>query len=573
MSWLGLMGRRAAATLVGSAAVLLQVPLSAQILIRDDFDDTSGPLAAQGDGLVDVAQYRAPFGGADFTGRTQFRFELPRENVSQTGVGGVGSATGSTDGKVAVLELSTYNPLDPGGAFYGTDLISKRNFLVGGGLRMETRMRVADGTPGGLVGAAFLYDVTRENPPGTLVRDEIDHELLTNLTQGAEPHQTFTNVWDDGDFSSAGSGAVISNQGAFNAADFHTYRTDWLANKVQYYIDDVLVRTEVATVPDDPMRAHMNFWAPDSSFAMAYNGGLNPVDSPAASATYELEIDYLQVERFNTQVSDNLLVDGSFEVYPLDFPNADGTGGWTLFNNAAQGGLEVPAQDGFESLKVYGPFTGSPNASGAWQNVKAAPGEQFQGSLWAYAPSGDPILGNANYATVTLQFVNAAGAVIGSVNYSPGTNQQETAMLDGRDVNLIQDEWVQYAVDAVAPAGTAFARINAFFIQMNNEGGSIWFDNASLNRLTPVTTFALADLDLDGAVDEADLALWAAAFGEGPGADLTGDLRTGGADFLAWQRASSPAAAASVTGVPEPNAAWLAASAIAAAAGRRRRRG
>ena len=429
------------ALMAGSWALLAAASASGQVLLLDNLDDTSGPAAAQGDGLVDVSQFRAPFGGADFNQRTQYRFDLPQENVAQTGVGGVGSATGSTDGKVAVIKFDTYNPLDPGNAFYGTDLITKRNYAVGGGLRMETRMRVDSGTPGGLVAAAFLYDVTRENPPGTLVRDEIDHELLTNLAQSGTPQSTFTNQWNDGDFSSPGLGAYIANSGAFSINDFHNYRTDWVGNKVQYYIDDVLVRTEIGDVPNDPMRAHMNFWAPDSSFAAAYDGSLTP-SATSPGTTYDMEVDYVKLERFNTTTSANLLVDGSFESFPLATPAADGTGGWTVFNNASQDGFELLAQDGFSSLKTFGPFTGGPNASGAYQNVPAAPGEQFEGSLWAFAPSSDSIKGNENYTTVTLQFVDAGGAVIGSVNYSPGTNQQETPIFDGRDANMIQDEWV-----------------------------------------------------------------------------------------------------------------------------------
>src|SRR4051812_1349176 len=95
----------------------------AQTLLLDNFDDTAGPAASQGDGIVDTSEYRAPFGGdGDFVGRTQFRFSLPAENVTT-------SAAGSTDGKVAVLELSTNNPLDATNmSFLGTDLITKRNY-------------------------------------------------------------------------------------------------------------------------------------------------------------------------------------------------------------------------------------------------------------------------------------------------------------------------------------------------------------------------------------------------------------------------------------------------------------
>src|SRR3954451_18617719 len=123
-----------------------------QILYVDEFDGTHGSAALHPGGVVDVSSFRVPFGGTngdDFVGRTNFRFTLPQDGVAT-------AAPGSTDGKVTVLNLDTYNPNAPGSSFLATDVISKRNYAVGGGLRMTTRMRVAAGAPGGLVAAPFL---------------------------------------------------------------------------------------------------------------------------------------------------------------------------------------------------------------------------------------------------------------------------------------------------------------------------------------------------------------------------------------------------------------------------------
>ena len=90
------------------------------------------------------------------------------------------------------------------------------------------------------------------------------------------PDNTLTNVWNDGNFASAGAPVMISNPPGFDVTQFHDYRTDWSPTSVKYYIDGTLVRTETSVVPDDPMRAHVNFWAPDSTFAAAYNAGLTP---------------------------------------------------------------------------------------------------------------------------------------------------------------------------------------------------------------------------------------------------------------------------------------------------------
>ena len=549
---------------------------SGQVLFDDEFDGTHGNAALHPGGVVDVSSFRAPFGvgGDDFVGRTNLRFTLPQDGIST-------AAAGSTDGKVAVLNLDTYNPNAAGTTFLGTDVISKRNYAVGGGLRMVTRMRVQTSIPGGMVAAPFLYDTQRDGS----VRDEIDHEILTNNAQSAPPHNTLTNVWNDGNFASPGSPVTINNPAGFDVTQFHDYRTDWTPTSVKYYIDDTLVRTETSVVPDDPMRAHVNFWAPDSSFAAAYNAGLTP-SATSPGTTYKVEVDRMQLERFNTTVSDNLLADGDFETFVA--PQSNGTGGWSIFNNALpDGGPPASAacttprvcsagtggsQSGSFDLKTYGPFLGSNNASGAFQNVPASPGQQFEGSVWAYTPTSDSIYGKQNYTNITLSFVDAAGAVIGSVNYSPGTNEKNTPIFDGRDANMPENQWVQYSVDAVAPAGTAFVRESLFFIQLYHggigDGGAVWFDNASLVSLTPEVVAIAGDYNGDGRVDAADYVAWRK--GASPNPNSIGDYNTWRLHF--GESAGSGSVSAIGSAVPETSG-WLlalAASVLFVAIGRLR---
>ncbi len=87
---------------------------SGQVLFDDEFDGTHGNAAFHPGGVVDVTSFRTPFGvgGDDFVGRTNFRFTLPQDGVAT-------AASGSTDGKVAVLPLNTYNPNAPGVTFLG----------------------------------------------------------------------------------------------------------------------------------------------------------------------------------------------------------------------------------------------------------------------------------------------------------------------------------------------------------------------------------------------------------------------------------------------------------------------
>ncbi len=492
--------------------------LYGQVLLLDNFDDTSGPVAAQGDGIVDVSTFRAPFGGdSAFAGRTQFRFVLPSENIAA-------GVAGSTDGKVAVLNLDTFDSITstPGSTFLGTDLISKQNFARGGGLRMTTRMRIDASTAaqGGIVAAPFLFDVSRESSPGTLVRDEIDHELLTNESVGGTPHRTFTNVWNDGPFVGPGSGGTpqfINNPSGFDITQFHDYRTDWTPSSVKYYIDGTLVRTESSVVPDDPMRAHVNFWVPDAGFVDAYDGTFLAAATAGANTNFKLELDRLEIERFNTTSSANLLADARFEEgTSITFPPPPGVtpathvGDWIRFNNAFVDSSDpqgVPSiDDGFDAAKVFTP--GPQNASGFWQNVAASPGQEFEASVFAYSPSLDSILGTENFTNITLQFLDSAGAVLDSVNFSPGRNQQDTPIYDGRDPNMIQNEWVQYTVNALAPADTALVRFNLFFNSALGEGGAVWFDNASLVELINNAPPLAGDFDGDGDVDGNDFLVW-----------------------------------------------------------------
>ncbi|QDT73726.1 family 16 glycosylhydrolase [Lacipirellula limnantheis] len=523
------------------AAAIGESSLRAEVLLRDDFN---------GSGNVNTAVWRLPFGEeGSFVGRTQFRGD-PATDLPQQGL----AEPLASDGKVAELYLDTYSPIDPGNQFLGTDLLTKQNFARGGGLTFESRIRLKPTTTGGLVGGFFSYDVQRESPPGTLVRDEIDYELISNQAIGGAPtNDPFTNFWNEGPFTGPGAAGAgqFHNVAGLNLTQFQNYKVEWTPAAIKWYVNNSLVRTQTTNVPDDPMKLHFNLWAPDSSFSDAFNAALTPAATSGANQRYALQVDHVEVNRINTTLSANLLADPSFENQTS--PNPNGTGGWTVFNNAFYDGVNLLPQDGEVALKTFGPFHGSTDASGAFQNVPALPGQQFTSSIYAYSPSGDSIFGRANYTTIALQFVNSGGAVIGSVNFSPGTNQKETPIFDGRDPNLIEDEWLKYSVDAIAPTGTAFVRMNLFFIQTQNEGGAVWFDNASLMRLDSAATFASADFNQDGFVNGVDLASWKAAYGTNAGGDADGDGDSDGNDFLLWQRQyTGPNGVAAAGAVPEP---------------------
>jgi beta-glucanase (GH16 family) len=540
----------------------------AQLLLRDDFNGT---------GNVNTQVWRLPFGDSEgtFVGRTQFRGN-PATDIPQQGIA---EATAS-DGQVMEVHLDTFSPIDPGNQFLGTDVLTKRNFARAGGLTFEARMRLKPTTVGGLVDGFFLFDVTRDNPPGTPVRDEIDFELLSNQATGAATNDPFTNYWNDEPFSDPGDGDFVDVAG-LNLTQFQDYKVEWTPQHIKWFVNNQLVRTQTTNVPDDPMQLHVNLWAPDSSFADAFNAALVPAATADANQRYSVQVDHVEVNRLNTTTSANLLTDGSFENNPLvakgTVPETT-TGQWLRFGNVfiedddpggAEAGVPDLAVDGIFMLKQFGPFFALPNASGVVQNVAALPGEQFEARVFAQTAGGDSIGGTQNFNTLAISFIDAAGNQIESAPFVP-VNGGDFPLLDGRDPNLPIDTWVEGVANAIAPPGTAFVRINLFFIQSAFEGGATWFDNASLVRLTPNVVEVDGDYNGNGVVDAADYTVWRNTLGDaGPGlaADGDGDNMVDNDDYDYL-----PGAGGGAAGVPEPGAGLVLISALIAALGYCRQR-
>jgi hypothetical protein len=126
------------------------------------------------------------------------------------------------------------------------------------------------------------------------------------------------------------------------------------------------------------------------------------------------------------------------------------TGYWFQFNEAFQSG-EL-ARTGEFSHKTFGPFFNNPNASGAWQNVDINPGDVLEGRVFAQSISSDSIAGLSNFATIKIEFLDAAGNVLAE-------NVKESVIMDGRDPDFPEDVWVEGIVNAIAPASAARARL------------------------------------------------------------------------------------------------------------------
>ena len=112
-------------------------------------------------------------------------------------------------------------------------------------------------------------------------------------------------------------------------------------------------------------------------------------------------------------------------------------------------------------------------------------GEEFEGSVWAHAPSFDAIFGKGNLHdshSAVLQR-GERGHRLGQ--FQPGTNQKETPIYDGRDPTMIRGRVGPVCSECDGAGGHRLRPAQPVLSSnCNNQGGAVWFDNASLERLT-----------------------------------------------------------------------------------------
>ena len=230
------------------------VAKSGSILLEDDF---SGP--AVDAGLWHMPTWVSPSDGT-FIGRTQLA-------VTQN------SALPAIVGGNILIPIQTYNPRGES-AFYGTELISNREFPLGQGLDIKVRAKISTTDHPGLVGGVFLYTL---KPGSNTLHDEIDFEFLTN-----RPDQVQTNIYGN---EPLGLGHAEFRPFATGLmSDWHTYEIIWTAAKVSWLIDGKLVRSTTENIPTGAMQFYLNNWAPDHYWPQAYNPEIQPAKDAAANA-------------------------------------------------------------------------------------------------------------------------------------------------------------------------------------------------------------------------------------------------------------------------------------------------
>jgi glucosylceramidase len=202
--------------------------------------------------------------------------------------------------------------------------------------------------------------------------------------------------------------------------------------------------------------------------------------------------------------------------------------GWSTYGNSA-GNVSAATeaiQSGEKSLKLFGQFNGSANASGAFQGMTVEPGDVVGAHLSSYVRSVDSIAGSSNSMQMRIEFYSLFGGTRDSASF---LGEIAKTIADGSSPN---DVWQGHDLRGVAPAGAAEARLVLEFLQPTGEPGAIHLDSVEFGLALP------GDFNRDGAVDRADLEVWRQDFGRqgDASADADSDGDADGADMLLWQQ-------------------------------------
>ena len=280
---------------------------------NDTIHRQSGYDAEVNSNLWNYVHY-APVDNPSFFGRTQMQQSLPA------------IANGA-----ALLTLNTYDPTGPGKAFVGTDIYTSQTFQPGStGIAFQVVAKM-DQTTGGLVGGIFPYNLLDQ---ATTDHNEIDTELVSN----AQTSLSVNNYADEP--LGAGNPQTVPLPAGDDLTQWHTYTMVWQTSQISWYIDGNLVAQTNSNVPIGAMPLYLDFWAPASDWAYAYNGSLQPVSSQAANTTFGFEVKSALVAQLSPSASIGANVLGNVGNYTFA---PTGSGQLQIEDNATGDISTVPA--------------------------------------------------------------------------------------------------------------------------------------------------------------------------------------------------------------------------------------
>ena len=347
----------------------------------------------------------------------------------------------------------------------------------------------------GIWPAIWLLPTTGLWPP------EIDiMELL-----GHEPTRVYmSNHWGP-------VGAVATQTTDFAgpdfSADFHEFSCEWFPDRIDFFVDGVRRASHRAGVPQEPMYLIINTAV----------GGFWP-GYPDATTVFpqRFEVDWVRAYEYDPAAIEQLLANPGFESGAAASLN-----GWATFGNAYPDSLRSWSGPG--ALKIFGNFSGGQNASGAYQDFPASPGETWRATARTMHRADDAIQ-STSFAVANIEWRNASGGLI---------SFESVRAIDG---SAPTEQWRDVTVTGVAPPGTARARVVLLFLQQNNAPGAVYFDDVTFGR--EICDQCPADWDGSGGVDGDDITAFFVDWQAGS-ADIVESGGTDGDDiaffFARWQ--------------------------------------
>ncbi|NVO29199.1 family 16 glycosylhydrolase [Donghicola sp. C2-DW-16] len=156
----------------------------------------------------------------------------------------------------------------PVGSYFTCSEIQTRDFFKYG--YFEASIRADHGA--GRNAAFFAYAGPVHNQP----HQEIDFEILTK-----DANSVWLNRFLDGNDFSNGELRFSSSP----TSEFHHYAFVWEPNKIRWYIDGALVRTEDTNIPTLPLKIYFSHWSTDT--LTKWMG-----DFPGDMKKHDMEIDW-----------------------------------------------------------------------------------------------------------------------------------------------------------------------------------------------------------------------------------------------------------------------------------------
>ena len=182
------------------------------------------------------------------------------------------------DGDIAIL---TTNPYDRVGA-----ALKSKDYYSEGSFEIVAKTNV---TNGACIAFWTYYYYDDEDPDISNTNHEIDFELYgtNNII-----YSTYLREHTDQ--------THINSKVDYNIADneYHTYRFDWYkGEKVEFYIDGVLVAVITDNIPTHEMRVWIGVWCPAWSIEKDADGNPSPQIIPGA--TYTMTVKSFTYTPFN----------------------------------------------------------------------------------------------------------------------------------------------------------------------------------------------------------------------------------------------------------------------------------